>query len=108
MVQSLNNLKKALRTGSRIEILFHWRPESHGKIREVTLANTQGFYSVVRDEPEHRDSLANNGKGTVLWWSKAPFWEFKDGICNLYSSDTKRTEEELILSFRILEQDATS
>lgn len=107
MVKSLNSLKNTLHKGSQIEILFHWRTESHGRIREVTVTNTQGFYSVVKDEPEHRDSLANNGKGTVLWWSNAPFWEFKDGVCSLYSSDTKRTEDQLILSFRILEQEET-
>lgn len=72
----------------------------------MTLSNTQGFYSIVPGEPEHKVSLANGGRGSVLWWSKAPFWQFKDGICAVYTSDQKRTENFLVIAFRVLDKEA--
>ena len=101
MVKNLNQLKKALKKGVRFEITGHCLPEYVGQKREVTVSNTQGFYSIIPGEPGSRVSLANNGRGSVLWWSKAPFWEFKDGVCSIYSSVKKRTEDCLIMSFRI-------
>lgn len=106
MVKNLNQLKKKLKKGIGFEITAHCRPEYVGQKRRVTEANTQGFYSVIPDEPGSAVTLANNGRGIVLWWSNAPFWEFKDGICSIYCSDKEHTEKFLVMSFRIMEQDA--
>lgn len=103
---SLSQLKKILKSAPRLEITDHCRKECVGEIRRVTKANTQGFYSVVDGQPEHKTSKANGGKGSVLWWSKALFWSFQDGICALYDSDTKHEEEHLIMAFRILREEA--
>lgn len=102
MVKYLSQLKKVLKGRPRLEIVEHCRKECVGEIRRVTLANSQGFYSVVDGQPDHKISQANNGKGSVLWWSKASFWHFENGICALYDSDTDQTEGHLIMAFRIL------
>ena len=102
MIRNLNQLKKSLKTGTRFQITNHCRPECVGQLREVTVSNTQGFYSLLPEEPDSKTSTCNGGKGSVLWWSKAPFWQFADGICSIYNSDTKRTEDYLIMSFRVL------
>ncbi len=106
MVKNLNQLKKSLKTGTRFQITNHCRPECVGQLREVTVSNTQGFYSILPEEPDSKTSTCNGGKGSVLWWSKAPFWQFTDGICSIYNSDTKRTEDTLIMSFRVLGEEA--
>lgn len=106
MIQNLSQLKKNLKAGTLLEITAHCRSNYAGQKRKVTLANTQGFYSVIPDEPQSKVSLANGGKGSVLWWSKAPFWSFEDGRCSLYSSDKQHTEDNLIMSFRILNEEA--
>lgn len=106
MVKNLSQLKKTLKNGTRFVVTAHCRPEYVGQKRRVTLANTQGFYSVVPEEPDCKVTLANNGKGTVLWWSNAPFWEFDDETCSVYCSDQEHTEKFLIMSFRITEQEA--
>ena len=105
MISNLSQLKKHLKTCPRFVITGHCRPECVGQIRKVTLANTQGFYSVVDGQPDHKVTLANNGLGSVLWWSYAPFWSFQDGKCALYTSDADHTLEKLIMEFRILEED---
>lgn len=72
----------------------------------MTLANTVGFYSVMDGQPEHKISRANNGLGSVLYWSKASFWKFQDGVCSLYANDTEQDERHLITAFRVLEDAA--
>ena len=105
MVKNLSQLKKTLRKGTCFEITAHCHSEYVRQKRRVTAANTQGFYSIVPEEPECRVTLANNGKGSVLWWSKAPFWRFEDGTCSIYSSDKEHTEKYLIMAFRITGQE---
>lgn len=106
MIQNLSQLKRRMKAGTDFEITAHCRPDYAGQKRRVTLSNTQGFYSVIPGEPQSRVSLANGGKGSVLWWSKAPFWRFENGCCSLYDSDKEHTEGHLILSFRILSEEA--
>lgn len=107
MIKNLSQLKKALKAGTRFQIMSHCRPECVGQTREVTVSNTQGFYSIViGDGALEKSNQSNGGRGPVLWWSKAPFWDFKEGICGIYNSDTNRTEDYLIMAFRVLGKEA--
>lgn len=45
MIKNLNQLKRALRPGMRLEVIGHCRPGCIGQLREVTWVNTQGFYT---------------------------------------------------------------
>ena len=47
MIKNLNQLRRTLREGTQLEILDHCRPECIGQIRNITLVNTQGFYSTT-------------------------------------------------------------
>ena len=105
MVKNLSQLKKTLKKGTCFEITAHCRPEYVGQKRKVTAANTQGFYSIVPEEPGCKVTLANNGKGSVLWWSNAPFWEFENGICSIYCNDKEHTEKYIVMSFHITGQE---
>ena len=106
MIKNLSQLKKILKTKPRLEIIDHCRLDRIGQIRRVTLVNTAGFYSIMEGQPEHEVSRANNGLGSVLYWSKAPFWGFQNGICSLYDSDKEHSEEHVIMAFRVLEDTA--
>lgn len=102
-IKNLSQLKKALPAGTDFVITGHARPECVGQRRRVNLANTQGFYSIIPDEPASRVTTANCGKGSWLGWSKAPFWSFNGDEAALYDSDTERTEEHLIIRIKIEE-----
>lgn len=104
MIKNLNQLKKVLKDCPRLEIVGHCRPECVGQVRRVTLANTQGFYSVVDGQPDHKISRGNNGLGAVLWWDKATSWSFEGAICSVYENGAKHTQDHLIMAFRV--QDA--
>lgn len=104
MVKNLNQLKKAMKGNPRFQIIAHCRKECVGEIRQVTQANTAGFYSAVASDPENWTRTANRGRGLILWWNAAPFWSFQDGVCSAYDSDTTHTEDHLIMAFRILDE----
>ena len=104
MVKNLNQLKKVMKGNPRFQIIAHCRKECIGEIRQVTQANTTGFYSAVAGDSEDWTRTANQGLGLILWWNRAPFWSFQDGVCSVYDSDTIHTEDHLIMAFRILDE----
>ena len=106
MIKNLNQLKRALRPGTRLEVTGHSRPGCIGQLREVTLVNTQGFYTKTVDPPNPRINAANEGRGSILWWGLAGTWAFEDGVCSSYTCSGKYTEKALIMAFRILDEEA--
>ena len=104
MIKNLNQLKKAMKENPRFQIIAHCRKECIGEIRQVTQANTTGFYSAVAGDPKNWTRTANRGLGLILWWNRAPFWSFQNGVYSVYDSDTTHTEDHLIMAFRILDE----
>lgn len=81
-IKNLAELKRAINDGCCFTIRKHYmKPEHDGQIRKPNVTQTNGFYSVVRDEPEHFVSLANSGKGFWANYGKATDWSFENGIC---------------------------
>ena len=101
MFKNLSQLKKALVPGAKFEIVAHCRPECIGQHRVVNIANTQGFYSIIPDEPKSKVTTSNCGKGSWLGWSKSPYWEFDGDTATLYDNDELHTEERLIIKIRV-------
>jgi len=101
MITNLSQLKKSLVKGAEFDVVAHCRPEVVGERRRVNYANTVGIYSIVPSEPNGKTTKANGGKGSLLNWSKASFWDFKDGICTLYG-DIKKTPESLIVAIKLI------
>lgn len=106
MIKNLNQLKRALRPGIRLKVTGHSRPGCIGQLREVTLVNTQGFYTKTLDPPNPHINAANEGRGSILWWGSASTWAFEGGVCSSYTYSEKQTEETLIIAFRILDEEA--
>ena len=101
MIKNLSQLKKALAPGAEFEITAHCRPEYVGQRRKVNIANTQGLYSIIPDEPQSKVTTANCGKGSWLGWSKAPFWSFDGDTASIYDSDETHTEKHLIMTIKV-------
>lgn len=103
MIKNLNQLKRTLRPGIRLEFLDHCRPECIGQLREITLVNTQGFYTKVLNQPDNKLNAGNNGRGAMLWWGPAKTWTFENGVCSSYQYGGN-IKENLIVAFRVLEE----
>lgn len=97
MIKNLNQLKRRLRPGTRLEVT--------GQLREVTWVNTQGVYTKILNPPDPRINAANDGRGSIMWWGAASTWSFEDGVCSSYMNQTK-TAETLIMAFRVLDEEA--
>ena len=78
----------------------------------------QGLWNNEAEEKASRELLKTDGNFTLnfncaevngevtVWWGRAAHWQFTDGVCSVFDSEQKHTEEELVMSFRVLEKEA--
>ena len=52
MIENLNQLKRALRPGIRLQIVDHRRTECINQLREVTWITSNGFCTKVLNQPD--------------------------------------------------------
>ena len=79
MVKNLSQLKKTISAKQKFEIVRHYlHEECTGQIRRPNVVQTNGFYSIIEDEPDSKVSTANNGKGYWYGYGKASCYEFKE------------------------------
>ena len=104
MIKNLNQLKRRLRPGTRLEVTGHCRPGCIGQLREVTWSIPRVFTpkSSIR---QIRASMRQTMDGSIMWWGAASTWSFEDGVCSSYMNQTK-TAETLIMAFRVLDEEA--
>lgn len=82
MIKNLSQFKRAMKVGTVFEIVEHYvRPEYAGQKRIVQVCQTNGFYSGIYGDPNHRLSKANYGKGVWMEYGKAKDWEFHNDMC---------------------------
>lgn len=101
-IENLNQLKKAMVSGARFQIVGHCRPSEIGQLREVNIAQTVGIYSILADSPDAEMNQSNGGKGVYLGWGKATEWSFSDGLCSIYRRNAEHTAENLYVAFRLV------
>lgn len=83
-IKNLAQLKRAINGRNAFEIVKHCRfPEWEGQVRIPNVTQTNGFYSVVQNDPSHKVSMFNDGKGSWLAYGKASEWKFENGTCCL-------------------------
>lgn len=95
-IKNLAQLKRAIQSGCTFEIVRHYvKPEYEGQIRKPHVIQTNGFYSVVYNDPGHPVSKANGGRGSWLEYGKASAWTFEDELCKLFSQGKDRPVWEI-------------
>ena len=78
--KSLAELKRFIRPGVEFKTVSHANhADMVGLTRVVTTVQTVGFYSKVKDQPEHPFSTCNHGKGFYTDFGKAGNYIF-DGM----------------------------
>ena len=84
-IKNLAQLKREIQAKRPFEIVRHYvRPEFEGQIRKPNVIQTNGFYSVILDDPDHHISQANGQKGSWIDYGKASDWAFEDGLCKAF------------------------
>lgn len=102
MINNLSQLKKVFQNRPCFKILNHRISDMIGQIRKVNVIQTNGFYSIIPNDPNSKITLANGGRGFWLEYGKSKFWKFENDVCSLYSSDTHEPEK-LIISIQIID-----
>ena len=92
MIENLNQLKRALRPGIRLQIVDHRRTECINQLREVTWITSNGFCTKVLNQPADKIDAGNNGRGAMLWWGPASTWTFENGVCSSFTYGGNRKE----------------
>lgn len=75
--KNLAELKRYIKLGTEFKATRHkYHPDIVGLTRVVTKVQTNGFYSKIKDEPNHRFSDCNGGKGFFTELGKASGYIF--------------------------------
>lgn len=84
-VTNLAQLKRTIESGTEYTIVEHYvKPRLSGTRRVPTKVQTNGYYSVVPNEPTHEVSMANGGLGYMNWYGKASDWKFEGDLITQY------------------------
>jgi hypothetical protein len=99
-IKNLSQLKKAIQAKTPFVFVEHnLHPECVGQIRIPNIIQTNAFYSVVKDEPDHPVSKANCGMGYRMDFGKADRWEFDNGICKAFLNRMRNGQCERVFAF---------
>lgn len=84
------DLMRHISVGTEIVATAHaYHPDLIGLIRVVTKVQTDGFYSKIKGQPEHKWSTCNHGRGFFTPYSKASFYRFNGGTVQVLNSRLK-------------------
>ncbi len=76
-IKNLADLKRHIRLGTELVATAHqYHPDIVGLTRVVTKVQTNGFYSKIKDQPDHKWSTCNHGAGFWSPYNKAGAYRF--------------------------------
>lgn len=101
-IRSLAALKRAIQPGTELMATYHAKhPEIVGLVRVVTLVRSVGFYSTIKDQPDHKYSVHNCGLGFRSDFQKASDYQF-DGT-TVRVLDAKKGDGSVLCEFEVYE-----
>ena len=78
-IKNLAQLKRAIASSQEYTVVEHFlKPHLTGVRRVPTKVQTNAWYSVVPNNPNHEVSKANGGLGYYCQYGKASDWTFND------------------------------
>ena len=94
--KNLAELKRYIKIGTEFKATSHkYHPDIVGLTRVVTKVQTNGFYSKIKDEPNHRFSDCNGGKGFFTEVGKAGGYIFDGENGVIYELEFYRENTEV-------------
>ena len=102
--KSLAELKRFIRPGVELKTVSHANhADMVGLTRVVTTVQTVGFYSMIKDQPEHPFSICNHGKGFYTDFGKAGNYIF-DGT-TVKVKDARKQDRGVIYELEFYDRD---
>ena len=101
-IHSLAELKRTIKPGTELMATYHSKhPETVGLVRVVTEVQTNGFYSKIKDQPDHKYSTYNHGRGFRTDYEKASCYQF-DGT-TIRVLDARKNDGSILFEFEVYE-----
>ena len=86
-IKNLADLKRHIRLGTELVATAHqYHPDIVGLTRVVTKVQTNGFYSKIKDQPDHKWSTCNHGLGFWSPFTKAGAYHFTDSTVQVLNT----------------------
>ena len=103
-IKNLAELKRFIRPGVEFKTLYHANhADMVGLTRVVTTVQTTGFYSKIRDQPEHPFSTCNHGKGFYTDFGKAGNYLFDGATVKV--KDTRNKDRGVIYELEFYDRE---
>ena len=103
-IGSLAALKRAIKPGVELMATRHGNhPEIVGLVRVVTEVQTNGFYSKIKDQPDHKFSACNYGRGFRTDFEKAANYRFEGPTIKVL--DARKGDGSVLYEFEVYEQE---
>lgn len=97
-IENLAEFKRLIVPGTELMATAHANhPEMVGLVRVVTEVQSNAFYSVIKDQPEHRWSTCNYGKGFRTDFGKARDYIF--GGTTVKMLDTRKNDGSILCEY---------
>ena len=101
-IKNLAALKRAIKPGTELMATYHSKhPEIVGLVRVVTEVQTNAFYSVIKDQPDHKYSACNYGKGFRSDFEKAANYQFEGSAIKVL--DARKEDGSVLCEFEVYE-----
>ena len=105
-VKNLAELKRLIQPGTELRVTSHSKhPGIVGLVRVVTEVQTNAFYSVIKDQPDHVWSRYNGGKGGRSDYEKAGNYIFEGTTVTVL--DPRKSDGSVLFQFELLENEQT-
>ena len=86
-IKNLAELKRIIKPGTEFMATYHaYHPDTVGLVRVVTEVQTNAFYSVIKDQPDHKYSICNDGQGLRTDFEKAGDYVFDGDTIKVLNS----------------------
>ena len=86
-IKNLADLKRHIRLGTELVATAHqYHPDIVGLTRVVTKVQTNGFYSKIKDQPDHKWSTCNHGMGFWSPFNKAEAYHFTESTVQVLNT----------------------
>ena len=103
-IKNLADLKRHIQVGTEFVSTFHQNhPDSVGLTRIVTEVQTNAFYSKIKDQPEHKFSKCNYGKGFRTDFEKASCYRFNGSEIQVL--DRRKNDGSVLYTIEIYGQE---
>ena len=86
-IKNLADLKRHIKLGTELVAMAHqYHPDIVGLTRVVTKVQTNGFYSKIKDQPDHKWSTCNQGLGFWSPFNKAGAYHFTESTVQVLNT----------------------